>query len=421
MAISTSLTESPTNPQRDDPDNFRVDADSYVNWHTQYFVPEMNTVIDDLNSTIQNLFVGTSTTSNVVGTGSKTWTMIEDNLAFGIGNSLRIADTSDPTTNYMSGVITTYNKTTKALTVTVDTSTGSGTKTTWTMALEPPDEYNRVKVWSSMTGAASVPLIVEHDSAYWRLDSNLADVTAKEPGVDAEWTKIGLLSGYEEITTSNPAWAKNPKASWIMVELINGGNSGQARINTSSGLAAYGGAGGISARKLFRAEDVAATVAVVVGAGGEPVVETGSASSSTDGDIGGVSSFGDFTLFASKSGITHDYTYVALQVPDADRFYYGNFNGGDGGGSTGVGVYTGGKCVIGGGGGGNALSSSAGGESVEHGDGGSGVTAVDSDVTATSGAAPGGGGGGASSTSITTTRTATSGAGARGAVRIWQW
>ena len=81
MARSINLTEAPTNPQRSDPDNFREDADKYVDWHTQDFVPEMNQVIDDLNATIQNLWVGTSSTSNTVGTGSKTWTMTEDNLA----------------------------------------------------------------------------------------------------------------------------------------------------------------------------------------------------------------------------------------------------------------------------------------------------------------------------------------------------
>ena len=57
MAISINLTEAPTNPQRSDPDNFREDADKYVDWHTQDFVPEMNQVIDDLNATIQNLWV----------------------------------------------------------------------------------------------------------------------------------------------------------------------------------------------------------------------------------------------------------------------------------------------------------------------------------------------------------------------------
>jgi hypothetical protein len=44
--------------------------------------------------------------------------------------------------------------------------------------------------WDDLTGALSVPASVYHDSAYWMLLSDLADVTAKEPGVDSEWSAI---------------------------------------------------------------------------------------------------------------------------------------------------------------------------------------------------------------------------------------
>jgi len=45
--------------------------------------------------------------------------------------------------------------------------------------------------WSALTGALNVPASVYHDELYWMLLSNLANVTAKEPGVDAEWAQIG--------------------------------------------------------------------------------------------------------------------------------------------------------------------------------------------------------------------------------------
>lgn len=42
-------------------------------------------------------------------------------------------------------------------------------------------------VWSELTGALNMPAAVLHSGSYWILTSDLADVTAKEPGVDSEW------------------------------------------------------------------------------------------------------------------------------------------------------------------------------------------------------------------------------------------
>lgn len=44
--------------------------------------------------------------------------------------------------------------------------------------------------WADQAGAAAVPYAVAHDSKYWQLVTNLADVTASEPGVGAEWVEI---------------------------------------------------------------------------------------------------------------------------------------------------------------------------------------------------------------------------------------
>ena len=45
-------------------------------------------------------------------------------------------------------------------------------------------------LWTNQSGAASVPYSVFHDGKYWMLLASLADVTTKEPGVDAEWQAI---------------------------------------------------------------------------------------------------------------------------------------------------------------------------------------------------------------------------------------
>lgn len=61
--------------------------------------------------------------------------------------------------------------------------------------------------WSALTGALAVPASVYHSSKFWLLLSNLADVTAKVPGVDAEWLEIitGNVMGPASATAGNLA------------------------------------------------------------------------------------------------------------------------------------------------------------------------------------------------------------------------
>lgn len=61
--------------------------------------------------------------------------------------------------------------------------------------------------WSALTGALAVPASVYHSSKFWLLLSNLADVTAKVPGVDAEWLEIitGNVMGPASGTAGNVA------------------------------------------------------------------------------------------------------------------------------------------------------------------------------------------------------------------------
>lgn len=81
------------------------------------------------------VFVATSTTSNTIGTGSKSFTVVEaTQRAFAVGQSIRVARTSAPTTTYMDGVVTAYSH--PSLTINVVTSTGSGTHTDWTLSVQ---------------------------------------------------------------------------------------------------------------------------------------------------------------------------------------------------------------------------------------------------------------------------------------------
>jgi hypothetical protein len=76
------------------------------------------------------LFKLTSTTSNSIGIGSKTFT-VQMNKDVGVGQDVLIVDDAAPSTNFMSGQITAYSSST--LTVNVVSIGGSGTYTDWTI------------------------------------------------------------------------------------------------------------------------------------------------------------------------------------------------------------------------------------------------------------------------------------------------
>ena len=87
---------------------------------------------------VANAYRGTSTTSNAVGSGSKTWTVTNSNSqipAFAVGMPVRVARTSAPTTTFMQGEVTAFTASTGSTTVNVSSSLGSGTHTDWTITI----------------------------------------------------------------------------------------------------------------------------------------------------------------------------------------------------------------------------------------------------------------------------------------------
>lgn len=169
----TTITALPTPPSRDDPANFRTRADAFMA-ALPTFATETNTVAGEVNTNattattqagIATTQAGTATTqagnasasaaaaaasaltalnapgtsatstsSLTIGTGAKSLT-IQTGKSIVVGMTLVIARTSAPTTTRMSGVVTSYDSGTGALGVTVDSVTGSGTYTDWTVSL----------------------------------------------------------------------------------------------------------------------------------------------------------------------------------------------------------------------------------------------------------------------------------------------
>jgi hypothetical protein len=80
-------------------------------------------------------FFATSATSLTIGTGAKTLTLDQLGKLFSIGQNVVIAETSAPATVQMTGVVTAFDGSTGAMSVTISSTLGAGTHTDWTISL----------------------------------------------------------------------------------------------------------------------------------------------------------------------------------------------------------------------------------------------------------------------------------------------
>ena len=172
---------------------------------------------------VANAYRGISTTSNAVGTGSKTWTVTNSNSqipAFAVGMPVRVARTSAPTTTYMQGEITAFTASTGSTTVNVSSSLGSGTHTDWTIVIgghQTTAAASPLGIAAGGTGggtaaAARTALgIADSASAYAGvLESNagFVDQCLLGPAVDGRswnglWNKAGVFSSLMLATISD--------------------------------------------------------------------------------------------------------------------------------------------------------------------------------------------------------------------------
>jgi hypothetical protein len=124
-----ALTPPPEIPLITDKTTFAARAQAWVVWQAQ----SLYTFLVDAGGLLSLSTSATSTTSNTIGTGSKSFT-VETGKGFIAGQSLTIARTSAPT-NRMFAVITSYNSGTGALVVDSQGVEGSGTFTDWSITL----------------------------------------------------------------------------------------------------------------------------------------------------------------------------------------------------------------------------------------------------------------------------------------------
>lgn len=184
----------------------------------------------------------TSTTSNTLGTGSKTFT-IQSGKQFVAGVRLLIVNPSNAA-QFMSGTVTSYAGT--SLVVAVEAFEGTGTLTNWNISVSGQRGIQ------GATGASAVP-------------------------------RMNVV-----VLTTGQAWTV--AAADFEVELCGGGQSGQDSRSP-------GGACGAYAKKIFKGATIGAAAAVSVGAGG---------TAATNGvpNSGGASSFSlaGFTTVSAQGG-----------------------------------------------------------------------------------------------------------------------
>ncbi len=84
------------------------------------------------------LLTASSTTSLAIGTGAKSLT-IETGRAFAPGMRLVLASAADPVASQMQGQVTSYDRSTGALAMSITTAAGSGSRSDWVIAVAGGD------------------------------------------------------------------------------------------------------------------------------------------------------------------------------------------------------------------------------------------------------------------------------------------
>lgn len=163
MPISQTINPMVNVPSISDLVNFEANVDYTLNTGLQTRATEMNTFASQANSTAAtinaqaialnlNSTTDASTTSNAIGTGSKTFTVSASKSFLG-GMFLSIADAAAPSTNSMFCQVTSYSGTT--LVVNVISIIGSGTKTSWAISQSSLIAASTIYTQSNILGTVS--------------------------------------------------------------------------------------------------------------------------------------------------------------------------------------------------------------------------------------------------------------------------
>ncbi len=217
-------------------------------------VPETPGVIYTLTALPQigiGYYNQTSTTSTLIGTGSKTFTVstTATSSAFTVGTRVRVAYTTTPA-NFMEGVITAFSGT--SMTVNVDTTGGSGTFALWTISVAGQNGLSALTIGTSTVSGGTSGYIIYNNGG---VVGNLP-VTGTAGSV--------VLSNSPTLTTPNigaatgTSLAATGAVSGASILATNGIILNNNTITTSTTIAA--GTNGMSVGPMTLASGVTVTV-----------------------------------------------------------------------------------------------------------------------------------------------------------------
>jgi hypothetical protein len=167
----------------------------------------------DIVAHVANQLKSTSTTSLAVGTGSKALTLADTGKGFAVGQTVIIADSAAPATNWMAGEVTAYTPSTGAMTVNVTSTGGSGTLASWVVSISGLVGPTGPAGADGADGAESVPsgakaIFFNASVSGWTFDSTLNDRmvrivndTGQIGGTSGSWPITGLSTGNTTLTT----------------------------------------------------------------------------------------------------------------------------------------------------------------------------------------------------------------------------
>ena len=369
----------------------------------------------------------TSVSSIAIGMGSKSFTLVETGKNFVVGQWVLVANTTNPSANWMMGAITSFNAGTGACTVDVVSTGGSGTLTSWSISQASPNQQyayqGRIaRTSNTILSSAEVGKFIDITSGtftqtfdaaatlggkwYCHIrNSGTGDITLDPngsemidglasyvmyPGETRLVTCNGtgfytiVLTGYYRTFTSGGTWTKPPGYA-AHSGLLWGGGGGGARATLNSRYTG-GGGGGACCPFSFGSNSLAATVTVTIGSGGAasttPNVAAGTGGQSQFHTAIAYGGGGAYPASANNSegGSGGGLLSTGLQGQPSGSFVFGGapvpgqtgilHNTGFGGGSSAGG--SGGDSAYGGGGGGGGGGGTVG-RSIYGGGGGSGI------------------------------------------------